>query len=635
MTTSSKTPEEFLQKTFGHKEFRPIQKDIIAACLDNHDVLVLMPTGGGKSLCYQLPGLMDFENKKKTTIIISPLRSLILDQVSYLKEKGIAAESITGEHSYLKNSDTCENMGKYAFIYTTPESLDMNQMLATSLKANTGNISRLVIDESHCVSTWGHDFRSSYLQLGRLREELFPGVPVTALTATASEVVQSDIVAQLRMKEEKRFISSFFRPNLHLWAFERPVLSKFVEQLQKIVKKHETGIIYCTTRAKCEQFSERLGLPYYHAGLSNEDRKRVQESWQRGDTNVLVATVAFGMGIDNSRVRFVVHANLPQSLEQYYQEIGRAGRDGSRADCYLFHSYSDKVVLQQMITKGSAQKDKTFLRHQTNCLLDMYRFANDSVRCKHQMVCKTFNETIGPCRKSCQSCITPDLTKTVDITEISKEVFHLLIREPQSRAQLRRRLKKVCGFIDDVLIHLILEKFVKEEVVPNSSGFWTEQLKLYKKARTILDGKKTVSMEVVKNQRGLFNKMQLKISVGTKKAENTLKPSKMAYSQTDVNRYNKLRQELMSNKPPQNNTTNNVQSSDKLYESLVALRQKLAQERKCPVYVVFPNKTLREIADTCPTSREDMLQIKGIGKVKCERYAEPFLKAVNKHTSSC
>ena len=624
-------PEECLQTTFGHSKFRLIQKQIIKSCLDGNDVLVLMPTGGGKSLCYQLPGVIEFQLHKKTTIVISPLRSLILDQISFLNSKGISAESITGEHSLMHNISVSQSFGVVNFIYTTPESLDNNQTLREAIRRNLKNISRVIVDESHCVSTWGHDFRNSYLKLGGIRATLLPSTPVTALTATATEVVQADIIDQLQLRDCKKFISSFFRGNLHLWSFERPPLAKFVIQLQKLIKKHKVGIIYCTTRAKCESFAEKLGISYYHAGMSNDKRKKIQEEWQQGIHSMLVATVAFGMGIDNSKVRFVVHANLPQSIEQYYQEIGRAGRDGHRADCYLFHSYSDKIVLQQMITKNAQQKQSSFLRHQVNTLIEMYRFANDSVNCKHRLICKTFNENIPSCGKSCQNCLTPDLTEKVDITVVSKDVFKLLMQQQISRAQIRQQLKRTYPQIEDILIFLILDKYLKEEVVPNYSGFWSEKLKLYKKSQQVISGNQSIYMNMVPNQKNLFNRIHTQQLIPSSGLEGKFIDCGMVAKGATGATVATVATVAPVAKVATVATVAPVYNQEELYHHLVKVRRALAKSHNCAAYMIFPNNTLREMSESPPYTSEDLLTIKGVGKIKCQKYGHSFLTAVEKY----
>ncbi len=353
------TPLEILQRVFGYEQFHSLQERVIAHVLEGKDALVLMPTGGGKSLCFQVPALC----REGLTIVISPLVSLQRDQVEALKANGVAAAVLNSTQSIEEAEVVLREIahGRLKLLYVSPEKI-FSGSLASRL--TNWNIKLIAVDEAHCISFWGHDFRPEYTQLGRLRE-ILPGVPLMALTATADPAIRRDILSQLSIDERWVFQSSFDRPNLHLSVL--PGQKRF-EVFQKFLKTHrnQTGIVYCITRAATEDLAERLcRLGYkadaYHAGMSTEDRHRVQDAFLKDETTIMCATIAFGMGIDKSNVRWVVHWNLPKNLEGFYQEIGRAGRDGLPADTVLFYSYADvaqqlKLSIMPILTAGNCSR---------------------------------------------------------------------------------------------------------------------------------------------------------------------------------------------------------------------------------------------------------------------------------------
>jgi len=345
---------KILKSVFGYDEFRPQQWDIIKSVLENKDALVLMPTGGGKSLCFQVPALM----KEGVTLVVSPLIALMKDQVEGLKANGVKADYFNSSQSEEEQQCVTESLraGETKLLYVSPEKLVSDAFYPFM---QTIKISLVAIDEAHCISSWGHDFRPEYAQLGRLRGR-FQGVPFIALTATADKLTKKDIVNQLQLDNPGVYISSFDRPNLSLTVL--PGKKKFDVILKFLLqRKGESGIIYCLSRKATESLASKLKAQgflaeAYHAGLKNEVRQKTQEDFINDEIKIVCATVAFGMGIDKSNVRFVIHYNLPKNIESYYQEIGRAGRDGLASDTILFYSYADVIHLKQFVEKRG-QKD--------------------------------------------------------------------------------------------------------------------------------------------------------------------------------------------------------------------------------------------------------------------------------------
>ena len=358
-----------LEDVFGFKSLHPFQQKVIDSVLMDDDILVISPTGSGKSLCFQLPALI----QEGITIVLSPLRSLIYDQVKSLKSKGVPCELLNGD---LKVSDRArvynelsKKIPEIKLLYSTPESMVCNDDIMVLIKNlhKEKLISRFVLDEAHCISTWGHDFRPNYLKVRNLRNE-YPGVPIIALTATATKKVESDINDILAFKNPKLFKRSFLRDNLNLEIRKKNKDTiKEISELLKTKYNKQCGIIYAHSRKECEKISEKLkdldiDVDFFHAGLSAKKRNQVQTDWLENKVQVIVATIAFGMGIDKPDVRVVFHYNLPKSLEGYYQEIGRAGRDSKLSDCILYYSYQDKIVYEKMFNQSITEDKNLFYK---------------------------------------------------------------------------------------------------------------------------------------------------------------------------------------------------------------------------------------------------------------------------------
>ncbi|KAI8819999.1 P-loop containing nucleoside triphosphate hydrolase protein [Fimicolochytrium jonesii] len=436
----SRDVRKAMKQIFKLEDFRTNQVEAINATLQGKDCFVLMPTGGGKSLCYQLPAVVPTGKTNGMTLVVSPLLSLITDQVQQLNAKGVMAIPLTGTLTneqrdrvyaeiYAPNSDV-------RLIYVTPEMIMNSGKFQDLVKHlhERGKLARLVIDEAHCVSQWGHDFRPDYKNLGNFRRQ-YPGLPVMALTATANEKVKLDIIDCLGMHNCARFVQSFNRSNLRYEVRKKE--KQIVNDICSLIETFypgQCGIIYCGSRKNCEDVTDKLkkngmDIDFYHAGLEKDDRLRIQSAWATGKIKIIVATVAFGMGIDKPDVRFVIHYSLPHSLEGYYQETGRAGRDGKESMCIMYYSYRDKTMIDTMIQKGEGSHEQK--ERQRNNLRQMVAYCENKIDCRRQQVLAYFSEKFdrANCHRTCDNCrrnakgITKDVRQeTMDIIELVRSV---------------------------------------------------------------------------------------------------------------------------------------------------------------------------------------------------------------------
>ena len=520
-----------LKDVFGFSQLRPFQQQVVDEVVKNNDLLVIAMTGGGKSLCYQLPAILS----SGVTVVISPLRSLIEDQFANLVSYGIPSVIIYGDmDSSTRNKvfiDMKAETPKYSIVLTTPETLEVNTQFKLTLDElyQRNQLQRIVIDEAHCISLWGHDFRPSYLKLSNIKKS-YPNVPYMALTASATTKVQKDIKYLLGMDDYKTIFNSFYRPNLHIEVKKKD--GNTTNQIKNVIKneyKDQCGIIYCLSRKKCEELSRRLndsGLntAFYHAGLENKERKEIQDKWKTNQVKVIIATVAFGMGIDKPDVRFVIHSDLPKSIEGYYQEIGRAGRDGEVSKCLIFYSYQEKIIMEKMIrgnNQTNSKKEIEYQRFQIQKLNEMVEYLNDIVDCRHYRLCNYFGENnIYHCGK-CDNCTSNHLIEDTDVTQDALAIVNsiLTLNDQATRKNIKRYVlgkwdvyRNLPGYgvissdktdmIERLIIYMVINKYIKEELY-REEDFWVDRLRLYKKSKLLLkdNSTETIILPTIKRPR--------------------------------------------------------------------------------------------------------------------------------------
>jgi len=591
--------QSILETQFGLQSFRPQQKEIIEHVIDGNDALVIMPTGGGKSLCYQIPALA----LPGCAVVISPLIALMNDQMAALKQLGIAAGAIHSQVDPLERSRISQQLsnGELKLLYVSPEKIGTPDFRAL---LQSMNISLFAIDEAHCVSVWGNDFRPDYVQLSYIKKT-FPKTPVIGLTATADSTTQDDIIHQLGIEVKEPYLSSFERENIHMSI--APGLKR-MEQIVKFVqqKKSQAGIIYCLSRKNTEKVAQKLvslGLraKSYHAGMPGQERASVQQEFQNDEIDIVCATIAFGMGIDKPNIRFVIHFNLPKNIEGYYQEIGRAGRDGLPAETLLFSSWGDFINLQRFIDDSDA--NDSFKIVQRAKLERMWQFAS-TISCRTNFILNYFGEFNKHQCNHCDNCLNPpefidgtlfaqmalsgiirsksilgvngliDLLRGIYSEEIKRNEFHNLktfgVGRKLSFNQWRHYIEQ---FINNGIIHIDYIDHFRLKATPLSGD--------------ILSGKSQVKVSEF-------------VSLDKKRKEKIQKPA-LDLSEVD---------------------------GDKL-SILKKWRLQQATNQQVPAYVIFPDKTLQLLSSLEFKNQEELLAVDGIGPVKLERYGQQLIELLN------
>ena len=599
-----------LKTYFGYDSFRPLQEEIIRHILDGNDALVLMPTGGGKSICYQLPALL----REGTAVVVSPLISLMKDQVEALCANGISAGALNSSNDETENAAlrrACME-GKLKLLYISPEKLlaEANYLLRDM------HISLFAIDEAHCISQWGHDFRPEYAQMGILHQQ-FPHVPIIALTATADKITREDIIRQLHLNHPRTFISSFDRPNLSLTVKRGYQQKEKSKTILDFIARHpgESGIIYCMSRSKTESVAQMLqkqGIrtAVYHAGLSPSLRDEAQDDFINDRVQVVCATIAFGMGIDKSNVRWVIHYNLPKSIESFYQEIGRAGRDGLPSDTVLFYSLADLILLTKFATESGQQNINL------EKLQRMQQYAESDI-CRRRILLSYFGEIADHDCGNCDVCKNPP--ERFDGTVIVQKALSAIVRTDQQIGT---------GVLVDIL---------RGNMSPEVVGKGYQQLKTFAAGRDVpardwhdylLQMLQLGYFEIAYNENNhlkitsagsdvLFGRATARLVVIRREETNETKRSRKRKATVPA-------QELPLGLP---NTENEA-----LFEALRKLRKRLADEEALPAYIVLSDKVLHLLSTSRPTNLEEFGNISGIGEHKKKKYGKEFINLIRKYS---
>ncbi len=598
-----------LKKYFGYDSFRPLQKEIIRHVLEKKDTLVLIPTGGGKSICYQIPALL----MEGTAIVISPLISLMKDQVEALRANGIPAGALNSSHSETENWDIRRDciQGKIKLLYISPEKLISE--IHFLLKDMT--VSLFAIDEAHCISQWGHDFRPEYTQLHTLRQS-FPEVPIIALTATADKITREDILKQLDLKNPRTFISSFDRPNLNLTVKRGYQQAEKNKTILNFINSHrgQCGIIYCMSRNKAESMAltlqkHHINTAVYHAGLSAAARNKAQEDFINDRVQVVCATIAFGMGIDKSNVRWVIHYNLPKSIENFYQEIGRAGRDGLPSDTLLFYSLGD-IVLLSKFAHDSGQQAMNFDK-----LHRMQQYAEADI-CRRRILLNYFGENMEHNCGNCDVCKNPP--EHFDGTILVQKALSAIVR---ANEQISTRL------LVDVLRGNYTPEIVKKQF---------DKLKTFGAGREV-PARDWQDFLLQMLQLGYFEiayneDNHLKITESGKKVLFGMEKAPLVViKQEEVAPKQRGRKKKAETESPRLIPLSQEEEDENLFETLRAYRKQLADEKKVPAYIILSDKVLHLLSSIRPTTVEAFGEISGIGTYKKDAYGEGFVKLIKKH----
>jgi len=600
---SETTPLHTLRTVFGYRSFRPFQEEIVTRLIEGGDAFVLMPTGGGKSLCYQIPAL----HRPGVGIVVSPLISLMKDQVDTLRENGVAAAAYNSTLGEREARQVLARLhaGELDLLYVAPERL-MTDLFLERLREIP--VALFAIDEAHCVSQWGHDFRPEYVGLGRLRG-LFPGVPVIALTATADVQTRGDIIDRLGLRDAEVYVTGFDRPNIRYTVVEK---QKPFHQLMAFLssRPRDAGIVYALSRKRVEEVAGKLrdaGIEAvaYHAGLADAERSRVQEAFLRDDIRVVVATVAFGMGIDKPNVRFVVHYDLPKNIESYYQETGRAGRDGLPAEALLLFGYGDIALSRSLIEMGNNPEQVRIELHKLNAMVG---FA-EAGTCRRGALLGYFGERLAEPCGNCDLCLDPP--ESFDATEEARKALSCVYRVGQRfgmghvidllRGSKSERIQQLghdrlstYGIGADLsaeawgsIIRQLIHRGYLEQDLANYSV-----LKLTPAARPLLRGEESL----------VLAKPRVKVAQARKE------PKRKA------------------------GAPSLTEGDEGLFQALRVLRKRLADEQQVPPYVIFSDATLVEMAALRPATPDELLRVNGVGQQKLGRYGAAFLEVIRNNS---
>lgn len=590
-----------LKSTFGYDTFRPLQREIMESILSGRDTFALLPTGGGKSLCFQLPALV----REGLTLVVSPLIALMKDQVSQLESAGVAATFLNSSLGVRETKERLRGLheGRYRLLYAAPERLMLDHW-----KENLAawNVTGIAIDEAHCISEWGHDFRPEYRQISRLRA-LLPGVPMMALTATATERVRRDIVQHLKMRDPAVFVASFNRPNLFYRVIPK---DQPVGQIIDFVRRRpmDSGIVYCATRATADRVAGSLsdrGFPAvsYHAGLTNTERASNQELFIRDEVRIVCATIAFGMGINKPNVRWVVHHDLPKNIEGYYQETGRAGRDGLPADCLLLFSAGDAAKQTHFIDEMANPRERDIARDQLGLMI---RYA-DCPDCRRRELLRYFGEEVAEesCA-SCDNCLEP--RETYNATTQAQKLLSCVYRVRQG------------GGFGVGMNHLI-------QILTGSDN---EKIRRWGHDRlsTYAIGKEIGKGEWASLGRELIRVGLLALDGGqyptvsiTEAGVEALRSRRMIH----------LTKSMAAPKTPRAPRVGGIECDETLFDRLRKLRKRLADERGVPAYVILGDNTLRQMARDYPVRPSELSGIGGIGERKAAEFGKLFTDEIAKH----